>query len=301
MTFSGLKKAATTIVNRLVKEALDRVLKKDKGEKKDSPGKTPQKKTTPPSSTSELTPSKTHPWRLCPIGQHWVREHPLTIPPSEKKPEYETLRRGHCRTSPKGKEVYTTDELREIARLYFETLRDDLEVMPIQDALGYPNENRYDLLIAGWTKFWNETLNPSRPVTPDFIKVLIATETSFRDLPDTPSKAGAARGPIQITESTRRILQDENGELKNHLIRITIEETRDPEVNISVGIRWLYHKRKLLETRIKRDATWEEAAAEYKGIFGDIGKNPTTDRIMNDLYHYHDRIKERRKQREPAL
>ena len=36
------------------------------------------------------------------------------------------------------------------------------------------------------------------------------------------------------------------------------------------------HKRYLLEHRIKRKASWEEAAAEYKGIFPDIGKDKKT-------------------------
>lgn len=30
---------------------------------------------------------KIHPWRICPIGTHLVKEHPLHIPPSKKHPD----------------------------------------------------------------------------------------------------------------------------------------------------------------------------------------------------------------------
>ncbi|MCC7441864.1 MAG: type II toxin-antitoxin system death-on-curing family toxin [Bdellovibrionales bacterium] len=286
MPLAVLKKVASSLIDRIVKEALDGVFPKKRGEP--PPRKTPQE--TPPKEDS----AKSHPWRLCPIGMHWVREHELTLPPTLELPERETLRRGHCRTNPSGREIYTSDELREIARLHFEGLRNNPEAMPVPDPWDYPNQNRYDLSIAGWTKFWNETLNPDDPLTPDLIKVLIATETSFRDLPDTPSHAGAARGPLQITESTRKILQDPKGELKEHLIQMTKEESREIDVNLAAGIRWLHHKRHLVKSRLKREVTWDEAAAEYKGIFKDIGRDEKTDEIMKKLKGLHEEIRNKR-------
>jgi len=242
----------------------------------------------------EIEIIKTHPWRLCPIQEHWVVEHEMSIPPSSKGPGYKTLRKGHCRKNKNKKELYTAHELREIAHHHFEKLKNDPDLMPIPDTLDYPDGNKYDLSIAGWTKFWNETLNPDRPVTPDFIKVLISTESSFKVPPDTSSKIGPTRGLIQITEQTRKILQNPKGELRDHLIELTEEESREIEPNIAAGIRWLYHKRDLLEHRIKRKSTWEEAGAEYKGIFSDIGKDEKTDVIMKSMRERSERLKVQR-------
>ena len=167
--------------------------------------------------------------------------------------------------------------------------------MPIPDSLGFPNGNKYDLLIAGWTKFWNEILKPEDPPTPDFIKALIATESSFNLVKDQKSSNGSARGLIQVTESTRKILQNLKGELRNDHIELTVEESRDPVTNIAAGIRWLHHKKFLAVSRLKRKITWEEAAAEYKGILNDMGKDKRTDRIMKDLKEFHQRLKSIRK------
>jgi hypothetical protein len=290
---SFVERIAKSALSRAIKRGVDKVLdkifeNKKKHSKKDSPLKTES-----PQTNSKI--KKTHPWRLCPIGEHWISEHNLSVPQSNKGPAYKTIRRGHCRMNLSKHEFYTAQELQEIARLHFESLRNDPEAMPIPDALDFPHGNDYDLSIAGWTKFWNETLNPENPVTPDFIKVLISTESSFEVWPDTKSKVGPARGLIQITEMTRKILQDAKGELRDHLISLSVEESRETEANIAAGIRWLYHKRFLLERRINRKVSWEEAAAEYKGIFGQISKHERSDRIMNEMKDRHSRLLEQRK------
>lgn len=249
----------------------------------------PPKKEQPPESN---TP-KSHPWRLCPLGEHWVRTHPLTIPTSKKM----TTRHGHCRKNTGRTEFYSADELREIAHQHFHVIKNDPDIMPTANALTkFPNSDKYDELIGGWTKFWNETLKPKNTVTPDLIKALIATESSFELPDDVKSKAGPARGLIQITESTRKILQDPKGELKNHRISMTIEESREPEINIGAGIRWLHHKKYLAEHRLKREITWEEAVAEYKGITKFLGKDELSDGIMIKLREYHKILQEHRGQ-----
>lgn len=236
---------------------------------------------------------KAHPWRVCPIGEHWVRRHPKLLR-SGKVTDHD----GHCRKNKKIKsEFYHSDELNLIAETYFKNLVSDKSFMPIPDLLGFPNGNKYDLLIAGWTKFWNDVLKPEEPLTPDFVKALIATESSFYLPKDQNSSDGPARGLIQVTESTRKILQNLKGELRNHHIELTVEESRDPVTNIAAGIRWLHHKRFLLEKRIKRKATWEEAAFEYKGIFKDIGKDKTTDEIVRKLKLYHKTLEGKRSQK----
>ncbi len=284
---SFFEKLATFTLKALIKEGIDKVFQKSKNEKKET------KKPLPDSKESPTDSLKNHPWRLCPIGEHWVKTHPLTVPANGKGPARKTTRQGHCQSNPKRKsEFYTSHELREIAEIHFENLMNAPETMPFPDSLGFPNGNKYDFLIAGWTKFWNEILKPQDPPTPDFIKALIATESSFNLVKDQKSSDGAARGLIQVTDSTRKILQNFKGELRNHHIELTVEESRDPVTNIAAGIRWLHHKKFLAEYRLKRKITWEEAAAEYKGILNDIGKDDTTDRIMRELRGHHQRLKD---------
>jgi hypothetical protein len=285
---SFFEKLTKFTIKTLIKEGIDKILQRSK------PGKEETKKSTPASQES----LKNHPWRLCPMGEHWVKTHPLTVPPSGKGPARKTVRQGHCQLNSKRKsEFYTSDELREIAETHFKALVNDPKAMPIPNSLNFPNGNKYDLLIAGWTKFWNEILKPEDPLTPDFIKALIATESSFNLVKDQKSNDGAARGLIQVTESTRKILQNLKGELRNHHIEITADESRAPVTNIAAGIRWLHHKKLLAEYRLKRKITWEEAGAEYKGILDDVGKNEKTDDIMKKLKELHQKLKELRKKK----
>ena len=71
---------------------------------------------------------------------------------------------------------------------------------------------------------------------------------------------------MQLTNSTRRILGDEKGELKDHFVTATKSELNVPDINICCGVRWLFHKRSIASKKLKRDATWEEAVFEYKGL-----------------------------------
>jgi hypothetical protein len=289
---SFFEKLAKSTLKALIKEGINKVFQKSKNRKEEA------RKSTPVSNESATDSLKNHPWRLCPMGEHWVKTHPLTVPASGKGPTRKTVRQGHCQLNPKRKsEFYTSDELKEIAEIHFKTLMSDPEAMPIPDSLSFPNGNKYDLLIAGWTKFWNEILKPEDPPTPDFIKALIATESSFNLVKDQKSSDGLARGLIQVTDSTRKILQNLKGELRNHHIELNVEESRDPVTNIAAGIRWLHHKKFLAEDRLKRKVTWEEASAEYKGILNDIGKDAKTDDIMKKLKRHHQRLKDLRKKR----
>ncbi len=289
---SLFERIAKSVLSRIFKEGLEEIFKKERRKEDKPPADSPSSPKEPDSPSNKA--GKSHPWRLCPLGESWVRTHPLTVPASEKGPEWETSRRGHCRNNKNGRNVCTADELREIAHFHFRDLLSNPNAMPTPDSLGFPNGNKYDLSIAGWTKFWNEVLNPLEPLTPDFVKALIATESGF-DVPrDVQSKLGPARGLIQITEQTRKILQNPKGEVKDHLIEMTIEESRDPEVNIAAGTRWFFHKKYLAKRRLKREATWEEAVAEYKGILPYLGRNQKSDEIMQTLRDYYKRLKEKR-------
>src|SRR6266404_3451949 len=61
-----------------------------------------------------------HPWRACPYGEHWVRTHPLSIPPSKTNPEGSvTTRHEHCASNPSGKDQLFPEEIQEIASQNF--------------------------------------------------------------------------------------------------------------------------------------------------------------------------------------
>jgi hypothetical protein len=239
---------------------------------------------------SKNVETKSHPWRLCPIGEHWVRRHPKQLN-SGKITDHD----GHCRENKKSKlEFFHADELIMIAQAHFDSLNFDPEAIPVPDSLGFPNGNKYDLLIAGWTKFWNDVLKPKDPLDPNFVKALIATESSFNLVKDQSSHDGPARGLIQITETSRKILQDLKGELKNHHIKLSVEESRDPVTNIGAGIRWLHYKKLYAKRILKREATWEDAVIFYKGLHGQIGKGGEADKIMTKLRSYCKTLKKKR-------
>lgn len=182
--------------------------------------------------------------------------------------------------------------MNRIAEEFFRTLTGP----PSADNLGYDDyKNEFDPFIRGWTKYWNEILQPTVPLDPDLVKALIATESSFNPKADTKEKgAGRARGLMQITDGTRKILKDEEGELKDHLLTLSDKDAYNPNLNIAAGVRWLYQKQKLASAKLKREATWMETAFEYKGVLG----KPRTKRdersyaeIKAKLVKYYDALK----------
>jgi len=63
------------------------------------------------------------------------------------------------------------DEMSLISNNHFS----GLEEMLTGDNLGYKYlGNRYDSLIDGWTKYWNEVLDPNEKLDPNLVKALIA-------------------------------------------------------------------------------------------------------------------------------
>ena len=211
---------------------------------------------------TKKTPDKTHSWRLCPAGEHWVRTHPLTIPPSKNHPAGSvTTRRGHCAHNPSGRDQLYPDEIHEMEDNF-----PKVKEKPCPLGLGYERGTQYDDLIAGWTQYWNDVLQPETPLDPNTVKALMASESSFN-----PKKLAnrrnqnSARGLLQITNETRKILGDEKGELKDHFITVTREELNNPSNNICAGIRWLFRKCEIASSHWKRTATWDEAIYEFKG------------------------------------
>lgn len=222
------------------------------------------RKRTPKVTKKDSNSEKVHSWRLCPPGEHWVRTHLLSVPPSKKNPAGSTTTRyGHCAHNPSGKDQLYPDEIHEMGEQNF----DEVKEKPCPIGLGYGEAGtKYDDLIAGWTKYWNDVLKPETPLEPNVVKALIATESSF--IPDklaNKRNQNSARGLMQITNDTRKILGDEKGELKDQFITLTREDLNDPSNNICAGIRWLFRKREMATSRLKRTASWEEAIYEFKG------------------------------------
>lgn len=96
----------------------------------------------------------------------------------------------------------------------------------------------------------------------------MATESSFITTgfaKNKNPKIGLAKGLIQITEETYRILKDSKGEIKDHYVELEDHELWEPSKNICAAVRWLFRKRDKAEGRLERKPTWEEVLIEYKG------------------------------------
>jgi hypothetical protein len=66
------------------------------------------------------------------------------------------------------------------------------------------------------------------------------------------------------------------------------KDTSDPNLSIGAAVRWLFRKRDLASRRLKRQATWREAIAEYKSYLPDMvsGKDPNPEQMqkLDDIY-----------------
>lgn len=240
------------------------------------------------SKTKKKKAKETHPWRMCPSGEHWVRIHPRNIP----KKGSQTTVTGHCRTNPSRKDQIYALELTDIAKKYF----DMVDSLPTPNKIGYRKGNDYDRLIAGWTKYWNETLKPEEPLDPNLVKALIATESSFKPKAVAlASKKNWARGLTQITDQSLKILSDEEGEISDYLVNISQKEAYDPNLNIAAGVRWLFHKKYLLEHRLGHKVSWEDAVMEYKSYTKDIAaKKPQALKKQSEFIEKYQKLKDKK-------
>lgn len=221
-----------------------------------------------------------NPWRQCPIGYHWVKQH------DRQKKTLEDVD-PHCRRNPSNKDLLKGEEMDFISKT-------DLFLNPPIKASGnhlnmrlvsLEKQNQFDELISGWTAYWNDVLKPKTPLHPNIVKALIASESTFK----LKSKAkneevGFARGLIQITEETQGILKNTKGEIKNNYVILSDDEIWEPNKNICAGVRWLFQKKYLLDHRLKKETSWKEVLMEYKGKTN--YKSEENTRINNDLENY---------------
>ncbi len=283
------ERLAELVLTRGVSEIVKRVWRENKKENKKRSPPAPK-----PSSSSQAE-EKVHPWRTCPIGQHWRRTHPVHVPSSEKNPKGITTRIVGCCKNPQRKnkrvvkDVIHPEEIHRIAKDYFSGLTGSPAGGKLKQ---YEDADKYDDLIRGWTKYWNEIFKPEVLLDPDVVKALIASESRFKSNPKPVSagKAGKAHGLIQLTDEAIQALSNPNGELKDHLVMIKEVDILDPNVTLCAGIRWLFQKRKLTTYLLGREATWEETIANYKAYLNDMlsGKNKNPEGMIN----FRERLKE---------
>jgi hypothetical protein len=222
-----------------------------------------------------------HPWRRCPNGQHFVKEHVIHIKPSKKHPDGCVKVHEHCAKNPSHKEELSYDEIQYIMQTYF----DKLSGPPTAGILNkkYKTADDFDGMIRGWTKYWGDIFNLDDPLDANLVKALLGSESSFHT---NPPGAKNAHGLMQIIHSTFLILQDPKGELHDYLVRIPWDQILDSTSNICMGIRWLFQKKKLASIRLKRTASWEEAVIEYKSYWEEVnaGEIPTGLAVFRELY-----------------
>jgi hypothetical protein len=188
------------------------------------------------------TYKKAHPWRRCSMGEHFVREHSVHIPPSKKNPKGSiSIRHAHCAANRSHKDELSYDEILYITQTYFATLQGP--PTPRVLVKEYAKADDYDIEIRGWTKYWNDIFKLDDPLDPNLVKALILTESSFKN---DPKSNKTAYGLMQIARKTLGYLRDTKGELRNYLVCLDKEQLYDPSANICAGIRWLFRKRKLL-------------------------------------------------------
>ncbi len=206
-------------------------------------------------------------WRPCPVGEHWVKDH-------TRKSVDGNLHNveGHCRKNKNGKDILKGDEIEYISQSYL-FKNPKLKITDVD--LGFKNENKYNDLIEGWTYYWNEIYKVTPPLHPNDIKILIASESGFRE--DAQAKnsltgVGHAQGIIQITEQTQKILSGEIKELEDHFVILTEDEIWDANKNICAAIRWIFRQREIAKSKLNREPNWEEVIYEYKGIQNDSSK-----------------------------
>jgi len=215
---------------------------------------------------------KLHPWRRCPKGKHWRKS--TYVEPYNKGNTFVKghHRRGGCVRNSSRKDQIYQDELTEIAKKYFS----NFAPLSNKGLSKYSQSKKFDQLIQGWTKYWNEVLKPKMPLDPLLVKALIATESSFKSRAKIRAgkRAGLARGLMQVTDWTVEILEDEKGELRDYLINVNQKDMTDPNLNIAAGIRWLFRKQETASAKLKKPADWIWAAADYKSYIPEFRKNP---------------------------
>ena len=207
---------------------------------------------------------KKHPWKICPAGSHYVKAHYKTINGKE------FYWKAFCREGKSKKDILNFDEIKEISKQF----KKEKLKMPKAYNFKSTSGNKYDLLIGGWVKYWSDIFGKNSKINSDFVKILIMSESSFRNKVkvQTHNRTGKAMGLMQITSYTFKLAQETKNELRNHAFKLNQKDIYDPNVNIALGVRWLFRKREIAKYYLKKEPSELQLAEEYKGIRNDKSK-----------------------------
>ena len=224
--------------------------------KRKPPMKNSQKKIQ--SCTAPEKAEVRHQWRICSLGQHWVKEHVRHLASGKA-----TTVRAHCQYNSSNLDELPVAEMNEISNTYFT----NSIKQPCANMYQFKDRPNVDNFIAGWTQYWNDIFELSVPLEPNVVKALIASESGFRNLEPVKDGfgQGKVRGLMQVTDTTIKILRDKKGELKDHFVEFSNADLMIPNINICVGIRWLFQKRRLAESKRGKNVSWNETIQFYKG------------------------------------
>lgn len=240
-------------------------------------------KTTNKKIKSEKPKEKVHPWRPCPIGEHWVITHPYHVRPSKIHPDGSiATQSGHCRINRSKKDHLYKDDIVEMAQRHFKKLSGP----PAANNLGFRNRgNKYDDLIRGWTRYWNDVLRPTDSLDPDLVKALIASESGFNPKEWNHLKGdSAAYGLMQVLNKSVQLLKNPK-ELRDHFVDLDNDDMTDPNFSICSGTRWLFRKKEILEKRVGHPFSWRDVVADYKGT------EPNDPKLMPRFDDYYRKLK----------
>jgi uncharacterized protein with HEPN domain len=210
------------------------------------------------------TAPRGHKWRVCPLGFYDVGNFKRSVKSSAKHPDGLATVREQCRKNPSGKDQLYPKEILAVTEV---GARDLSTLGPIGKLKSPPKANNLDTEMLIWTKYWNDVLTPATNLTANCVKALFGSESTFgknaRAL--RVAKNNFARGPFQVTDQARKALGNENGELKDHFVTATANDIKRPGIAVAAAIRWLFEKQRLASSYLGREASWEEAVADYKG------------------------------------
>ena len=130
--------------------------------------------------------------------------------------------------------------------------------------VSFDSYNELDEIIQFWIYYWDKQgVKLPEGLDSLHIKVLIAIESSFN--PSAKAKTSSATGLMQLLTTARRSLKGTSNtrknEVRNHFVSVTMDELKDPVINIATGIRWLAHKYYLL--RNHKNKSIKEVLRDY--------------------------------------
>ena len=120
------------------------------------------------------------------------------------------------------------------------------------DENNFPAYHNIDPVIQFWLNYWkSQGVTFPEELDPLHIKVIIAEESSFDQ--DEKNPNSTATGLMQILKTSLDALGGEIGAVPdNYIKKASLEDLKDPVINVATGIRWLGHKHHLLRHRQDR-------------------------------------------------